>query len=214
MLRAVSSSGGAPGNFSTLTVTGQGLFADGSSSSPSISFINDPTKGLFSRALGRLTYAASGINGIELASGGAFLSSTGSLQWLNGTIGAGTVDIALQRDASMLLGVLNSIALRGGAGFGMKALAGSYSVGQDDFTICCSTATQGFTVLLPAAPAMNQYLNIKKVSADANRLIIDGNGNLIDALSTQSTILTTRPNFVMQFGSTVASPTGSAWQIL
>ncbi len=118
------------------------------------------------------------------------------------------------RDAAGLLGVRNSLAVRGGAGFGAKAIAGSYSVTQDDFTICCSTATQGFTVLLPSAPAMNQYLNIKKVSADANRLTIDGNGNLIDALSTQSTILTTRPNFALQFGSTVASPTGSGWQLL
>jgi hypothetical protein len=131
-----------------------------------------------------------------------------------GFIGTG-VFASISADANNLIGVQTSIAMRGGAGFGMKAIAGSYSVTQDDFTICCSTASQSqITVLLPAVPAMNQYLNIKKVSADANRLVIDGNGNLIDALSTQSTILTTRPSFALQFGSTVSSPTGSAWQIL
>lgn len=156
MLRAVSQRGGA-GNFSTLTVSGQGLF---------------------------------------------------------GTIGL-AADTIIQRDAPGLFGIRDSIAVRGGAGFGCRAVAGSYSVQQSDFTILCSTASQSsVTVLLPAAPTMNQLLNIKKVSADANRLIIDGNGNLIDALSTQSTISQTRPSFMLQFGSTVATPSGSAWAIL
>lgn len=216
MLRAVSSQGGAPGNFSTLTVTGQGLFADGSAAAPSISFINTPTSGIFRNSgSGLATLAASGTEVAAWQPGEFRLGSNGIFSWTSAINNPnGTIDSSVMRDAAGLLGVRNSLAVRGGAGFGAKAIAGSYSVTQDDFTICCSTATQGFTVLLPSAPAMNQYLNIKKVSADANRLTIDGNGNLIDALSTQSTILTTRPNFALQFGSTVASPTGSGWQLL
>lgn len=203
MLRAApgQGAGGAAGSFSTLTVTGQGLFADGSATAPSISFINAPTNGIYNAGSSNIGIA---ING----SASFLLGPSGNLQ-----VGGG-INVTFSPDAVGLLGVRNSIAVRGGAGFGMKAIAGSYSVGQDDFTICCSTATQGLTVLLPLTPAMNQYLNIKKVSGDANRLTIDGNGNLIDALSTQSTILQTRPNFALQFGSTVASPTGSAWQLL
>lgn len=216
MLRAVSiSGGGVAGNFSTLTVTGQGLFADGTPGAPGIAYINSPSTGFWNNSVSnQLAFVAQGIVPAAYTSTDWRFLNTLSVGWASATPNASVRDTSLQRDSAGLMGILNSIAMRGGAGFGMKALAGSYSVVQDDFTICCSTATTGFTILLPNPPAMNQYLNIKKVSADANRLIIDGNGNLIDALSTQSTILTTRPNFSLQFGSTVASPTGSAWQIL
>lgn len=213
MLRAVSISGVA-GNFSTLTVTGQALFADGSVAAPSIAFLSEPTNGFYRFGAGSMVLAEGGQNVVAMGSSFVQLSSNGVFSWTTSNA-AGAADLFSQRDAPGLMGVRNSIAMRGGAGFGAKAIAGSYSVTQDDFTILCSTASQTqITVLLPAAPAMNQYLNIKKVSADAGRLVIDGNGNLIDALSTQSTVSTTRPSFALQFGSTVGAPTGSAWSLL
>jgi len=218
MLRAVTGgSGGLPGSFSTLTVTGQGLFADGSAASPSISFTSTPNTGIFKLSQ-QMNFSIGGVQTFDVVnfSGQPLveLPSTGQYAWTSGALPSGA-DTLMQRDAAALVGIRNSIAMRGGAGFGAKAIAGSYSVVQDDFTILCSTASQSqITVLLPANPAMNQYLNIKKVSADANRLVIDGNGNLIDALSTQSTIATTRPSFALQFGSSVGTSTGSAWSIL
>lgn len=195
--------------FNTLTVTGQGFFADGSAISPSIAFEREPGLGMFRAAANSVAFASAGSEWLRIVP-----SSITGLLLNNGIPLNLSGDSFVRRDAAGLLGMDNSIGVRGGAGFGMRAISGSYSVQTNDFTICCSTATQGFTVLLPNTPAMNQYLNVKKVSADANRLIIDGNGNLIDALSTQSTIATTRPSFALQFGSTVSSPTGSAWQIL
>lgn len=227
MLRSAPSGGDATaqnGTFNTLTVTGRGLFADGSQSAPSISFISNPTLGLWTTtgivvintnsARGLLVASNAGFSQAELGANGLHVGPGAVIGFTPTTDTGNNNDALFTRDAVGLLGAQNSIAVRGGAGFGMKAITGSYSVVQNDFTICCSTATAGLTVLLPLSPAMNQYLNIKKVSADVNRLIIDGNGNLIDALSTQSTILATRPNFALQFGSTVASPTGSAWQLL
>lgn len=204
------------GTFNTLTVTGQGLFADGTAAAPSIAFTNAPTTGFFRPAgISVVEWSQIGSARGVLGNGVQLASDTAAGFAFSGTVDpAGTADTMANRDSAGVLGIYNSIAMRGGAGFGMRAISGSYSAQTNDFTICCSTATQGFTVLLPTNPAMNQYLNIKKVSGDANRLIIDGNGNLIDALSTQSTILQTRPNIALQFGSTVGSPTGSAWQIL
>jgi len=48
-LKAVANpaAGGQPGSFTTLTVTGQGLFANGTAAAPSISFTNDPDCGLY-----------------------------------------------------------------------------------------------------------------------------------------------------------------------
>lgn len=93
-----------------------------------------------------------------------------------------------------------------------RAVTGSTSFASTDFTIMCSTATQGFTVLLPLNPVTGTMANIKKGSADSNRLTIDGNGRLIDALGTLSTNVTTRPSFQMQYGSDTVF--GQQWALL
>lgn len=208
MLRGTRLQGGVQ-TFSTLTVTGQGQFGNGTVDAPSITFAANPTFGWYSPnpSGGVMRYVSAGVGRFSFAPPDFGL--TGLLRW---GLTLETLDLNLGRDAAGLLGIRESIAVRGGAGFGARSISGSYSVETGDFTILCSTATNTLTVKLPLAPAMNQVVNVKKVSSDANRLIIDGQGNLIDALSTQSSIATTRPSFMLQFSSTAAVT--SAWSIL
>lgn len=138
---------------------------------------------------------------------------------INGTVignvtpAAGTFTALGANSISAQGGNLNGVSINGGAiGGAIRTVTGSTSFSTADFTIMCSTATQGFTVLLPLNPVTGTLANVKKASADANRLVIDGNGRLIDAVGTQSTILTTRPSFQMQFGSDATF--GQQWAIL
>lgn len=109
-------------------------------------------------------------------------------------------------------GVDRSMRVNTGTGFNSRLVTGSTSMTARDFSFMCSTATAPLTVLLISGPVPGQIVNAKKISTDANRLTIDGNGNLIDGLTTASTIAQTRPNFQLQFGST--SGGGNAWHIL
>lgn len=213
ILRAASQSGGNE-SFNTLTVTGKILLPDGSAAAPSLTFSSDQILGLYWIQANRLGVAVNGGAGYMFSNGPALglqITSTLPLTWSSGAVNA-LSDIILQRDAAGLLGIRESFAARGGAGFGSRSVSSSTSVLTSDFTINCSTATAGLTVLLPPAPAMNQFLNVKKTSADANRLTVNGNGLLIDGETTASTIATTRPTIRLHFCSNATA--GASWSIV
>lgn len=56
-----------------------------------------------------------------------------------------------------------------------------YAIGPEDVTLHVSTP-QAVTITLPANPDDGRVLRIRKVTANANTLTVDGNGNLIDGV--------------------------------
>lgn len=82
MLRAVAdkTGGGFPGAFTTLTVTGQASFADGTAAAPSVR-IGDEQNGFYSSAANTLDLTLNGVRQFQFnytASAVDFLSTTGS----------------------------------------------------------------------------------------------------------------------------------------
>ena len=62
-----------------------------------------------------------------------------------------------------------------------------YTVVATDYTILVDTSGGAFTVNLPACSGQTRILNIKKISADANALTLDGDSSeTIDGATTQS----------------------------
>lgn len=68
------------------------------------------------------------------------------------------------------------------------SMANGYTLKIGD-AILYATTTGSFTIKLPAAPAHGEQHYIKKISADANTLTVDGNGRNIDGAATQTTIV-------------------------
>ena len=77
-------SGTITGTFSTPTITGQGLFANGSASAPSISFTNDHTTGLYFSTPHTLNFSTNGTNEGSIDQNGA---------WTFGAVGNGQTHI-------------------------------------------------------------------------------------------------------------------------
>jgi hypothetical protein len=89
------------------TFTQPVLFADGSAASPSISFLNDTDKGLYSITSGWFGWSGSGSVSGALGSGGIRLLETNSLGWSSNP-GISNPDLLLVRDAANILALRNS----------------------------------------------------------------------------------------------------------
>lgn len=73
-------------------------------------------------------------------------------------------------------------------------------------TVRANATTSGFTVTLPAAPALMQLLNVKKIDATANAVTISGGAINIDGAPTVA-IGTQYTNLQVQFN-------GTTWDVL
>lgn len=55
-----------------------------------------------------------------------------------------------------------------------------------DYLIRADATAAGFTVTLPANPATNMIVNVKKIDASANVVTVSGNGHNIDTTATKT----------------------------
>lgn len=150
--------------------------------------------------------------GVGAIGTGASGSVVGSLNLANVDSGA-VQDLTMKWNGTKVLAVQESgFAASGGAAIKARLISADSTLTTGDFSVMCSTATAGITITLPTAPRPNQIVNVKKISRDPNRLIIDGNGFLIDGLTTSSTISQNNPNVQLQFTSGYGST--NIWNIL
>ena len=94
-----------------LTVTGTGLFADGTAASPSISFASEPTMGFYRNTAGALTWALGGGGSTYFRlNGDVTIASNSVFQWSGTSASAtATADTILSRDAAAVMSMSGSI---------------------------------------------------------------------------------------------------------
>jgi hypothetical protein len=64
-----------------------------------------------------------------------------------------------------------------------RTVVNETTVTDTDYTVFADASKGSFTVYLPAAPALNQTREVKKIDTTSNTVVLDGNGNLIDGYS-------------------------------
>src|ERR1700682_2895904 len=108
MLRAMSQ--GGAGTFTTLTVTGTGLFADGTVAAPSIAFAHQPGPGLWRPASNVIRFPFSGST-VSLVDSSRIAMGLGtSLVWRNAIDPNGAIDdLILLRDGATTLAQRNGV---------------------------------------------------------------------------------------------------------
>lgn len=126
----------------------------------------------------------------------AIISTAGAgASYIPGTV-AGTMDDTSSYDGATGLQYNGTIYKLKNTG---AAKTSAYAVQQTDQFVAVNTTAGAVTVTLPAAPVDGQTHYIKKVSTDANDMVLDGNGKLIDGAAAQTTSAQTRPSFTVTY---------------
>lgn len=88
----------------------------------------------------------------------------------------------------------------------IRTVTADDSVGSSDYTVLADASGGALTITFPASPATGRVLNVKKIDASANSMILDGNGNNIEGF-TSVLITDGGTNVQMQYD-------GTQWRLL
>jgi hypothetical protein len=94
------------------TLTGPLLLGDGTVGAPSYSFASDPTTGIFRPSTSTIVFSTGGTARAAVEFGALGLTSSTQLGWEAGTVGTGTLDTILIRDAANTLALRNAAAVQ------------------------------------------------------------------------------------------------------